>query len=201
MRHLLTTRRIVTLTVVVVLAVLVTIPFYTPSAHQIHTPGATALSAQVVESRPPIYAYQTIHASQSLDDLRCQLWRSRQRPQAACPDSATLASSYFPALTQSPTTLYIPVMPCTSRGGGSDGFNVEFLPSSRTLVIHCYAAKPLISMEHGFPGVQAAPPLALLLVSTQSIPAGDIAVDVDVRVEHLLGDDSNEYRWITATIS
>ncbi len=200
MRHLLTPGRMVALIVVVVLAVLVTIPFYTPPAHQIHTPGATALSAQVVESSPPIYAYQTIHASQSLDDVRCQLWR-RQRPQAACPDSATLASSYFPALTQSPMTLYIPLTLCTSRGGGSDGFNVEFLPSSRTLVIHCYAAKPMISMERGLPGVEAAPPLALLLVSTQSIPAGDIAVDLDVRGEHVLGDDSNEYRWTTATIS
>ncbi len=201
MRHLLTPGRIVALIVVVVLAVLVTIPFYTPPAHQIHTPGATALSAQVVESSPPIYAYQTMHASQSLDDVRCQLWRTRQGPQAACPDKATLASTYFPGLTQSPMTLYLPVTFCTSRGGGSDGFNLEFLPSNRTLVIHCYTAKSLIWLQHGPPGVNAAPPLALLLVPTQSIPAGDIAIDLDFRTEHVLGDDSNEYRWITATIS
>jgi hypothetical protein len=201
MRHWLTPGRIGALIVVVAVVVLVTTPFYTPPAHEIHTPGATALSAQVVESSPPIYAYQTLHASQSLDDVRCQVWRTRQRPQAACPDTATLANSYFPGLTQSPMTLYIPLMPCTSRGGGSDGFNVEFLPSSRTLVIHCYAAKPVISTEPHMQGVTAVPPLALLLVSTQSIPAGDIAIDVDVRVEHLFGDDSNEYRLMTATIS
>lgn len=201
MRHWLTPGRIAALIIVVVLVVVVTIPFYTPPAHEIHTPGAVALDSRLVGSNPPVFVYPTMHASQSLDDVRCQLWRTRQPAQSACPDGATLAAIYFPGLTQGPMTLYIPLEGCASQGGGSDGFNVEYVPSTHTVVIHCYAARPLISAQTHLPGVEAVPPLALLLVPTQSIPAGDVTIDVDARVEHLLGDDSNEYRLMTGTIS
>lgn len=50
-------------------------------------------------------------------------------------------------------------------------------------------------------GVEAAPPAALLVVPTSGIPAGNLNVIEDDRVEHLLGDDSTESELGTATIS
>ncbi|TMB97224.1 MAG: hypothetical protein E6J40_08560 [Chloroflexi bacterium] len=199
MRPLLTRGRIVTLSVLAVLVLLGTLLFVKPSAHEIHSPGATALNTQVAESDPPVYAYRAA-ASQSLENVRCEIWHTRDS-RAACPTGAVLASTYFANLTQSPMTLYIPWTACSARGGGSDGFNVEYFPGTRTLNIHCYAAKPLISTEPIFRGVMAQPPTALLLVPTQSIPAGLVTIVEDVRTEHLLGDDNYEYKLGTATIS
>jgi hypothetical protein len=186
--------------VVGTLVLIVMILFVTPQPHAIHTKGATALDTQLVVSDPPVYAYRVTQASQSLDNVRCEIWHIHDS-RDACPNSARLASMYFPSLTQIPMTLYIPLTPCTSRGGGSDGFNVEYLPGTRTLVIHCYAAKPVISTGPHFMGVDAEPPTALLLVPTQSISAGVVDIVEDVRVEHLVGDDSSQYPLGTATIS
>jgi hypothetical protein len=200
MRRLLTPGPIIGVIVVAIFALVVTIVFATPAAHPIHTPGAIALDAQLVVSGPPVYSYRVIQASQSLDNVRCEMWHAHDS-RDACPNSAMLASMYFPSLEQSPMTLYVPLTPCTSTGGGSDGFNVEYLPGPRSLVMHCYAAHPMISTGPRFMGVEAVPSTALLVVPTQSISAGTVDIIEDVRIEHLLGDESSEYQLGTATVS
>ena len=50
-------------------------------------------------------------------------------------------------------------------------------------------------------GVVAVPPLGLLLIPTQSIPAGKLDIVEDLRLEHVLGDDSNEFQLGAVTIS
>lgn len=178
---------------VVIVVLLVTTPFYTPPAHQISTPGATALDAQQVVSNPYVPAYGPIQPSESLDSLRCQLWRA-QNHLAACPDAATLASTYFPRLAQSPMTLYVPLTPCSN-------FNVEYLSRRGTLVIHCITTEPWISTQPRLMGVEAVPRLALVLIPTQSLPAGPVDVVQDRRTERLLLDDSQEVLLGTATIA
>jgi hypothetical protein len=190
----LTRGRIVALGIGVAALVLVTLAFVTPPAHEIHTSDATSVHAQLVESNPFVVGYPLIQPSQSLDTIRCEIWRTRgQHPGQGVCDSAA-ASGYFPNLTQSPATLYVPWTPCSS-------FNVEFRPQSRTLVIHCYTSEPWISTEHRVMGVVAEPTLALLLIPAESIPHGNVAVVQDNRTEHLLHDDSYEFQLGTATIA
>jgi hypothetical protein len=176
----------------------------TPPAHEIHTPGATALKAQVAEpySSTPVYSTRQTQPSQSLDAIRCELWLLRNSSAAACSDRATLAAAYFPRLTQSPMTLYIPWSPCALTGSPNRGFNVEYRPSRRTIGIHCFITRPWLTIfETHVSGVVALPPLALLLVPTQSIPAGQIDVVQDNWNELLLHDDGYEVQLGTAAIS
>lgn len=189
--------RTVALSVAVAVAVLLTVEFITPPAHEVHTPGAIAVNTQLVDSNPFVVAYPPIQPSQSLDTVRCEIWRTHRQHGPAC-DSTILATTYFPNVTQSPMTLYIPWSACSS-------FNVEYRPWSRSVVIHCYTAEPWISLafltEQRAMGVEAQPQLALLLIPTQSIPAGNVNVVEDNRVERLLLDSSDEFQLGTATIS
>jgi hypothetical protein len=78
---------------------------------------------------------------------------------------------------------------------------VEFRSPSRTLVIHCYSAEPWIWTAPRMMGVEAQPRLALLLIPTQSIPPGNIAIVQDNRIERFLHDDSYEFPLGIATIA
>jgi hypothetical protein len=178
----LTRGRIIALGIPVAVVVLVIGAFVTPQAHEIHTAGATPLQARNVDSNLFV-VYASIPPSQSLDSIRCEIWRTRGQYSSASPcNSTALATAYFPDLTQNPATLYVPWTPCTD-------FNVEFDSSSRTLVIHCFSAEPWISTAPRFAGVEAQPRLALLLIPTQSIPRGNVTVVQDLRTERFLHDD------------
>lgn len=204
MGHWLTRGLVVRLIVFVAVVVVVATLSITPPGHEIHTSGATALKTQVVESyNTPLYATRQAQPSQSLDAIRCELWLLRNSSAAGCSDRASLAAAYFPQLAQSPMTLYIPWSPCALTSSPSRGFNVEYRPSRRTVAIHCFTASPWLTIfeTHNL-GVVAEPQLALLLVSTQSIPAGQIDVVQDDRTELLLHDDNGyEVPLGTATIS
>src|SRR5258708_8154592 len=100
--------RVPVLAVVVVTVLILGGAIVPPPPHEVHTPGAGALNTRTVGSDPPVISAQAIQPSQSLNDVRCAIWRARHPQTAVCPDAATLASMYFPKLTQSPSTLYVP---------------------------------------------------------------------------------------------
>jgi hypothetical protein len=197
----LTRRRVIGIAIAVAVVFILVSPFVWPSPHEVHTPGAEALNTRTVGSDPPAYSAQAIQPSQSLNDVRCAIWRARRPQTADCLDAATLAGLYFPKLTQSPRTLYVPWLWCVSTSRGANGFNVEYQPSRRALVIHCYLATPWIWRQQltSYPNPQ--PWLSLLLVPTASLPAGPVSVIEDDRIEHLIGDQSAEHQMATATIS
>lgn len=203
-RPVLMRRRIVWLTVVVAIFFLMAEVFVKPPAHEVHTPGDMAVNATLVVSSPPAYNYPLLLPTQSLDAIRCQLWRSRVRPvttTATCPDSAALAGMFYPSLTQSPRTLYIPWPRCRGTWTGWDGFNLEYRSSSRTLVLHCYLAEPWIWREPMRSDAIARQPAAIVVIPTESLLTGTVNIVEDDRIEHLVGDSSTEYPLATATIS
>lgn len=174
--------------------------FVTPSPHEVRTPGAQALNTQVVGSIPQVFYSQAVQPSQSLNDVRCATWRLRHSPSSVCPDAATLAAEYFPRLTQSPSTLYVPWLGCP-YDMRADGFNVEYQPSRHAVVIHCYLARPWVWLQFQTEGAVPQPLGTLLVIPTESFPAVPVSVIEDYRVEHLFGDLSTENQLGIATIS
>src|SRR6266851_21127 len=177
----------------------------TPPAHEVHTVGGTAVMTHFVSNTEYVaFRGESIPPSQSLDTIRCAYWRLGQRQSTStCPDNNVLASLYFPNLAQSSKTLYVPWLGCSSWSDSS-GSNVEYLPGSRTLLIHCYTAQPFVYLRRQPVMVaQAKPRPSLLIVPTDSLAVGPISIVQDYRVEHLLGDQSTEYQMAiaTATIS
>jgi hypothetical protein len=202
-QHWLTRTRIVWLTIAVVAVFLLADGFVTPSTHEVHTPSDIAVNATLVGANPRLYSYpQLLQPTQSLDSIRCQLWRTRLHlpTTSACPDGAALAVMFFPNLTQSPKTLYFLWPSCTDTSGAYK-FNLEYQSSSRTLVLHCYTAEPLVWRQPMIMGVVAQQPAALLVVPTDSFLTGTVNIVEDDRVEHLVGDSSTEYSIATVTIA
>jgi hypothetical protein len=190
--------RIAGLTIAVALVLIVVGPLVTPPPHEVRTPGAVALNTEMVLSDPAAHLSQPVEASQSLNDVRCAIWRLQHA--GSCPDASTMAGLYFPQLTQSTKTLYIPWLSCRYTSFGANGFNLEYEPTRRAVVIHCYLATPLVWRR---PLTSFASPqieLSLLLVRTSSLPAGPVTVIEDDRIEHLIGDQSTEHPMGTATI-
>ena len=195
------------LSVAAAVALLLLDAFVAPPAHDVHSLNGVAIKVQVVPSITR-FDFVPITPSQSLADIRCQLWHADFRNvhrADACPDAATLALSYWSQLTQSPATLYVGWLPCGSYSsvgeyGGAGAFNVEYVGSSRKMIIHCYFARPWV-WRPGPPGTYAIAPLMLLLVPTNAIPPGTLSMVQDDRLEHLFGDQSSESTLSTATIS
>jgi hypothetical protein len=174
--------------------------FVSPSPHEVHSPGAETLTTQLVYSDPPVNFLQAVQPSQSLNDVRCAMWRVGRSQSSVCPDAATLAAQYFPKLTQSPRTLYVPWLECPYDMHAA-GFNVEYQPSRHAVVIHCYVATPWVWSQPQTMGAEPRPRGILLLVPTSSIPAGPVSVIEDCRVEHFGSDQSTESQLGIATIS
>jgi hypothetical protein len=198
----LTRKQVIGIALAAVLVLILVAALVKPSPHEVHMPGAEALHVQLVDSfPPPLYFSQAIQPSQSLNDVRCAIWRARHSQNSVCPDAATLAGMYFPKLTQSPRTLYILWLWC-SHTMGADGFNVEYQSSRRAVVTHCYLARRWVWWQPKMTSTPSAEPsLSLLVVSTAPVPAGPVSIIEDARFEHLIGDQSTEYQLGTATIS
>jgi len=185
-----------------------------PSAHDVHSPGASAIEAYAADQHtaiPPntVAIYGSITPSQSLADIRCQASQldygnpSRGDP-TTCADAGRLALRYWPQLTQSANTLYIPLR-CWGASPPKqawEGFNVEYRPSSLTLVIHCYVAGSWLSLQPPVVGsLPIGQPLSLVVVSTAAISTGTIQIVQDDRIERLISDQSTEFQLATVTIS
>jgi|ERR1700674_929897 len=200
----------ITVVVVAVVLFLLADGFIAVPAHDVHSPGAISLSVQIAKTdlpRPAMY-FGPIAPRESLDSIRCELWRGLHSETPACPDSAILASSFFPDLSQHTKTLYFLWQRCAGTPGVygmyfvATGFNAEYRPSDRTLVIHCYSSASWIYLGPVLHGVAAMPPPpTLVAVPTASIRPGTLRIVEDDRVEHLVGDQSTESQVATATIS
>lgn len=198
---------VVALSVLGALILIVWAAFLTPPTHEVHTVGGTAVMTQFVSNTEyVVFRGESIPPSQSLDTIRCAYWRlSQLQSTSTCPDSDALARLYFPNVTQRSKTLYVPWRGCSfSWSDDSYGFNVEYLPASRTLLIHCFTAQPFVYLPRQPTMVaQPMPRPSLLLVPTDSLRVGTVSIVQDYRVEHLLGDRSNGYETaiVIATIS
>ena len=198
---MLTRKRIVWLSMGIALVLLLAVAFLATPAHEVHTPGATSLKASVVDT--DIHVYKVIQPSQSLSEVRCQVWAAlhNMRP---CPGD--IARTYLASITQAPNSLYLLWAGCISwHGSGAiinwQGYNIEYLPTRRKLVIHCYVAEPWITHHQTLSGVLAVPSVPLLIVPTGAMGPGTIQIDEDDRLEHLVGDQSDQFQLATATIS
>lgn len=200
MRQKLTRRQTVWLGIGAVLVFLFADAFVTPPAHDVHTLGATALNARLIESSARLVT--VVPPSESIGDVRCRLWQENNG-NTQCP--ADVAQIYFPSVIEEPRTLYVPWTGCLSwTGSGAitdwQGYNVEYLASGRTLVIHCYTAERWLTRHPTLFGVVAIPRAALLVVPTNQMGTGPIHIVEDDRLEHLVGDWNTEYQIGTATV-
>jgi len=173
--------------------------FIAPPAHDVQSPGGVAVKVTFFESTNTV-AWSPSQPSQSLADIKCRL----PGKGTAC-DSTILAAS-FPTLTQSTQTLYVTWSRCTSWSGFGEvipweGYNVEYIASTRKLVIHCYRSKPWLYAHEYLYGVAGVPQYALAAMSTAGISSGTISIVEDDHLEHLVGDQSDEFQVATANIS
>jgi hypothetical protein len=198
-----TSRRVVAFGVVGALLVIIAVAFFPPPARDVHTPGASPLDSRLVSSNPTAVYFNGHDTDPSawLDTTRCELWHSRHRLDLACPDSAALAAEYFPNLTQTPQTLYIPWLRCYLDGALFAGFNLEYQPIRGAIVIHCYTAQPWIHWRHVEMAARPQPELLMLVVSTKSLSLAEVVVIEDDRVERYGGYDSTEFSRGRAIIS
>ncbi len=173
--------------------------FVEPPAHEVHSPGGTPAKVTFFESNSTV-AWVQSQPSQSLADMQCRLITGATK----C-DARTLAA-FFPNLVQTPQTLYLTWPHCVGGWGGGEvinwqGYSIDYVPSTRKLVIHCYRAKPWLYTHEYVYGVVALPRYVLAAVSTSGMTSGTITIDEDDHIEHLVGDQTDEYQLATATIS
>jgi hypothetical protein len=196
-------KRVIWLSLATIVALLLIEGFVARPAHEVTTPGATSLRTTALQTSVTYYSYP-LPASQSIEEVRCTLFRLRSGYTPRCTPDA--ASAYLPTVAQSPNTLYLLWVGCVDWHGAGDvikwqGYNVEFLPSGRKLIIHCYVAEPWITFHQRVFGSVALIPATLLLVPTDSMGPGPIQIVEDDRQEHLVGDRSYESPLGSATIS
>jgi hypothetical protein len=198
----LTRKRAIWLSLAAIVAFLLVDGFVARPAHEVSTSGATPLKAAAVTTDITDYSYPA-PVSQSISDLRCQLWVDRFANTPCPPD---VSSQYLASIAQTANTLYVIWVGCVDWSGSGDvinwqGYNLEFLPSERKLIIHCYVAEPWITFHERLFGSVAQIPATLLLVPTDSMGPGPIQIIEDDRQEHLVGDQSSESPLGSATIS
>jgi hypothetical protein len=201
-RRWLTRKRIVWLGIALAVVFLLADAFVATPAHDVHTPGATQLAATLINSDIR-GSFAAVQPSESISDLRCHVWHAHHSAMQ-CPDD--IAGTIFPSVTQTPNTLYLIWMGCISWHGYGEiiswqGYNLEYLPPSRRLLIHCYVSEPWITHHQTLFGVAAVPSASLLVVPTGPMGPGRVQVVEDDRLEHLVGDQSTEFQLATATIS
>lgn len=167
----------------------VVIATWTPPVHPVHTSGASELKANVAGGYRPLRGLVP-KPTTSLEAIRCAAWGPR--PSQPCPDATTLDQQMWPNLTQTPNTLYVAT---STRSGlpysSTYGFDVEYVPVSRSVAIHAYVSQPLFVWHYApqIAGVEMAPSIDLLVIRTESIPTGTITVTHDERIERLNGDE------------
>jgi len=171
--------------------------FVAPSLHDIHSPNGIPVQAHQVITEGQ-QAFFPIHPSQSLADIRCQVWLQLHR--YPCPDEASMSRQLWPGLEQAPNALYVGLLPSCNLNSNPNTLNVEYLDLKKQLVFHCHAAAPWIQLPTCCPGVRATISTPLMLVSAESIPPGGVDVVEEDRVEHWIGDEIYEARLGTVLV-
>ena len=201
MQYKQTLKWIASLSTSAVLALVLADACITPADHDVHSPNGISIKGEIadpLESVPsyygPLRPRGPIRPSQSIADIRCQVWR--QNASSQCPDDSRLAPSLWPHVEQRPNILYVGLLPsCPGY------FNIEYLSNDRTVTIHCHVAWPWISIPTGARGVVAIRETSLIVVPTDAIAPGALRVVQDDRVEHLIGDQTTETDLGTVTIT
>ncbi len=173
--------------------------FVPPPAHDVRSPGGVAVKVTLFESNETV-AWKPTAPSQSLASLSCY-----SPGKGTTCDVATWASSH-PNFSQTPQPLFLVWTGCIDWSGGGEiksgqGFNIEYIPSTRKLVIHCYRARGWLYVHQYEYGVAAVPRYKLAVVSTADVGPGTIKIVEEEDLEHLVGDQSDESQLATATIT
>jgi hypothetical protein len=171
---------------------LLTVVCTTPAAHEVRSSGAVPVRIQAFSLMRPFSAAVT--PTQSLTDLRCQLWKSFRGP--TCPDELTLALQirFFPDFAAMPRAVFVGLLyPCGQ-------LSAEYTSQSRTLVFHCYYAAPWLQIPYG-PASMPFPATTFVMASTEDIRPGQLRIDRDDRIEHWVFDQSSEYQIGAVTAS
>lgn len=176
-----------------------------PSPHEVHSPGSSPLSVETYASDQTV-GWAKGGPSQSLAEMHCLFHVKQPVGQSQQCDTNSL-SDHFSGLTQRPQMLYVVRPQCIWIESGHDmrsqTFSADFLPATRAVVVHCYAASAslLMPVSSGGSGTRAAPTQVLLAIATSSMGAGSITVWEEDRLERLLGDESTTFQIGTATIA
>ena len=179
------------------------------SGHPVHSPGATQLSPSVYSvNRDQAATYSAMpQADESLAVVECSTWRGSSIGRGRSCDPQDPSWRVFSTASQAPHTLYLTWYGCISwHGAGAivpwEGYNFEYLATSRSLVVHCYKAAPYVYVpEHAY-GIAAFPPAELYAIPDGSFGPGPIVVNEDDRLEHLVGDQTwDDFQVATATIA
>jgi hypothetical protein len=175
----------------VVAAALSAVVTWTPPAHEVHAPEATAVEAHFFALGWVPMDGALPAPTMSVDQMRCEVRRSTSS--SPCPDAATFARELWPGLAQTPMTLYVALAGPSVTSSDPSGFNVEYDRTSRTLFVHRYASQALFvpHLADETPGAGLQPNIELLVVSTSTIPSGTITVVEDDWIERLTGDQSS----------
>jgi len=182
-----------------ILIFLIADAFVAPPVHEVHSAGGVPVKFTFFESSEG-FVWVPSPPSQTLGQMKCFL------PGKATLCDAATPAAFYPNLTQSAQTLYLIWPHCVSWSGGGevtpwDGYNFEYVPSTRELVIHCYRAKPWLYAHQYLFGVAGTGRWALVAVSTVGMGSGAITIIEDDHLEHLVGDQTDDYQLATATIS
>ncbi len=162
--------------------------FVEPPAHDVHSPGGTPAKVTFFESNSTV-AWVPSQPSQSLADMQCRLITG-----AAKCDASTL------------TCYLLDLAALRRRVGRWRGHYVAGLQHRlRSLDQEArnprYRAKPWLYTPEYVYGLVALPRYLLAAVSTSEMTAGAITIIEDDHLEHLVGDQTDEYQLATATIS
>jgi hypothetical protein len=166
--------------------------FVAPPAHDVHSPAGIAPAVKTFDSIGVWWSPRK--PTETLADVKCSTHGPYQ-VEPTC--SASSITQYFPNLRQTPQTLYL----VWTVRFDSSGSNMEYFPSSRTLVFHSYAARPWVNLADRRSDAFPAPRSTLFAVGTSAMGAGELTIVEDDRLEHLVGDQSNESQVATLTIT
>lgn len=200
MKLTLTRRRALRLGLGLIAIFLAADAFIPPPVHEVHSIGGTALNAAGFVSNNLLWV--TGPPTQTLSDVRCVQNTTTGR----VPCTSAEVAAVFPGLAQRSQTLYVVWAGCLDWSGAGpvipwEGHNIEWFPGSRTIVFHCYTAKPWLYFPERLMGLATLPAYVLVAVPTAGMGPGPITIIEDDRLEHLVGDQSTEYQLATAQIS
>lgn len=196
-----TRKRIVLVGSALVAMLLLGDAFVAPPVHAVHSPGAMDVNVTTIGPDRSVI-WLPGRPTETLAEVKCDPGSPTGRVGGCDPTAAANALN----MRQTDHTLYLVWSGCAEWTGAGEvipwqGHNIEYLASSRTLVFHCYVAKPWVYQPERLYGSIAVPFNVLVAIPTSSMGAGQLTIEEDDRLEHLVGDQSTETHLATTTIA